>query len=91
MSELFKENETYKKVLLINSFNEEDFKFNEDFVEKVAISCIQNKYSSFALLSYYVKEPKDLELDASRANLNVESYLYKIFLKASLEAKQLVK
>lgn len=80
-------NEAYKKVLLTNSLK--DFKLNEDFVEKVAISCIEKKYSSFALLSYYVKEPEDLEIDAGKANLKAESYLYKLFSKAAQEAKNL--
>ena len=62
-------------------------KTNEDFIEKVTISSIKNQYSSFGLLTYYIKEPEELELDAAQSNLSCESYLYNLFLKASEESK----
>ena len=62
-------------------------KVNEDFMEKVTVTSLKNKYSSFGLLSYYVKEPQELEIDAAKSNLSCESYLYKLFLKASIESK----
>ena len=62
-------------------------KVNEDFVENVTIESIKKNYSSFGLLTYYIKEPEDLKIDAANSNLSCESYLYKLFLKASEESK----
>lgn len=82
MSELYIYSDDEEENVSINNI-----KPNGDFVEKVTVSPTKNKYSNFGLLTYYIREPQELEIDASKANLSSESYLYKLFLKVSIDSK----
>ena len=59
----------------------------KDFITNVTVSSIKNKYSSLGLITFYINEPTQLEIDSKKANLSCESYLYKLFQKACNESK----
>lgn len=74
--------------LFVYKDDEEDFGIdqnNNDFVEDITISSIKNKYSSLGLITFYIKNPQ--ELDATKEGLGADVYLYKLFVKASNESK----
>lgn len=76
--------------LFVYKDDEQDFGIdpnNNDFIEDITVSSIKKKYSSLGLITFYIKNPQELELDAGKASLDPQVYLYKLFVKASNESK----